>query len=165
MQAKLQLWVASATFAALAASGGALAQSSDVPNQPSDVQSTASGDNSSGDKSKQSGSSSAKSKSKSKAGAPNNPITVTPPSDQNPQTGVDVTTDPARAHGDAGPQGVNANANLNGTETDSQSGQSGTTDAKSKGDSKKQDLTGTPVKKYTDKDLTKKDKKDSNEQR
>ncbi|HZP12354.1 MAG TPA: hypothetical protein VFB36_08040 [Nevskiaceae bacterium] len=51
-------------------------------------------------------------------GNPTGPISVTPPSQDNPNTAVDVNTDPAKAHAAAGTNGVNANAQLNATSPD-----------------------------------------------
>ena len=45
-------------------------------------------------------------------GNPSSPISVTPPSQDNPNTSADVNTDPAKAHANAGTNGVGANASV-----------------------------------------------------
>jgi len=60
--------------------------------------------------------------SKDMKGTPNNPITVTPPSQDDPNARVKVDTDPADANAAAGQSGVSADANLRGPNTTAKNG-------------------------------------------
>ncbi len=111
MENNMKHLIAAAALAALAATGTAMAQSTPASTATDKASSLIKGGQDDGKEAK----TQAKSKKNAATSTTGNPISVTPPSADNPQTSVDVNTDPAKAHADAGPAGVNANANLDGT--------------------------------------------------
>jgi hypothetical protein len=112
---KMNHLIVAAALAALA-SGSAFAQTAGASNMGDSVTSGLTKGKDDANDAKQSGQSTAKSKKDAK-GTQANPITVTPPSQEDPNTTVNVNTDPAKANATAGPSGANADADINATTT------------------------------------------------
>lgn len=148
MQRKLHHYILAGSFAALTFTGAALAQSGASPirtpsipspntDHPSDPVGPAK------DKVNQAKERGKKNADQSTSGSSNpngtnsaGPISVTPPSQSDPTTGVGVNTDPAKANATAGPNGVDANASLNASKS---TAKSTAEDAKNKLKGKKTD--------------------------